>query len=133
LAGVENNFMKKTGWFLLIGGLCTDTYFFWFFDTTVNGYYNAGLLNTRLCGVIIGLVTWLGGLVVIAMSSRQPAAIISTLRSDPIAASPIDDSDLVKSQKLSEDPQVQWLRDCVRADKDGRPRPAKPSAGHPAT
>lgn len=52
----------RTGMFLMVMGILIAIYFFVFFDTTVGGYHNAGLLQDRLLGCIGGMVMFIAGL-----------------------------------------------------------------------
>src|SRR4051812_14317678 len=118
--------MKAIGLILLVAGIGADAYFFSFFDTTVDGTYNAGLMNTRICGVIGGGISWVVGTIMLIASRREQPIAAPVSRVPDSGSAPAYVDDLAKSQTLSPDPYVQWLRDCARADHDGRPRPPKP-------
>lgn len=122
------NAIKLSGTMLLVLGVGADFYFFFIFDPTVSGYYNEGLLNTRLCGIVGGLASWGVGTMMLLFARRDGKPSTMPIIHNQQSVSPVSNEEFERSQKLSEDPRTQWLRDCVRADREGRPRPPKPAA-----
>jgi len=119
--------MKAAGTICILLGAVTALYFFALFDTSVpvdNGVRvnNFGLMNTRQTGTIIGAAILISGVVLVAIGQRKRAAIARSESGQP------DEVDYyaASEEKLSKDKHTQWLRDCLKADREGKPRPPKP-------
>ena len=129
---------------LAIAGILGVIYFFFLFDATVavppsasinaggiERVNNFGLMTDRQNGIVISLTSLLIGVLLltvhwVASNNRLPQE--RAIRDSEVSKqeSGTGTDAVWSAEKLSSDPRTQWLRDCVRADREGKPRPAKP-------